>query len=134
VYRDIRLSCPRCRVELDRKNRRESWRCSRCLGFAVETGTVVRKLYMISPDLVPGGGADGLPTYPRRNAQVLPCAACGKPMRPVRLQGVEIDRCYQDEMIWFDPDELDQVLTSAIERMDTRRSWIGRLLDRLYAN
>ena len=89
---------------------------------------------MISPDLVPGGGIDGLRTYPRRNAESLPCAACAKPMRAVRLEGVEIDRCYQDELIWFDPAELDRVLASAIERIEERRGWLARLLDHLYAN
>ena len=43
---------------------------------------------------------------PERTGDRLPCPACDKPMSPVSLRGVEIDRCYHDQLLWFDPTEL----------------------------
>jgi Zn-finger nucleic acid-binding protein len=135
IYRDHRLSCPRCREELDRRTRRDAWRCRKCGGVALELSTLLRRLHHIAPELVPRGGIDGVFTPSRRSAtRKLPCAACGRAMRPVSLQDVELDRCHDDDLIWFEADALDRVLDAVIERHDAERGWLQRLRDFVFAN
>ena len=135
IYRDQRLSCPRCRAELERRTRRDAWRCRTCGGAAVELATLLRTLHHLAPELVPRGGIDGVFTPARRSAgRKLPCAACGRAMRPVSLQDVELDRCHDDDLIWFDAQALDRVLDAVIERHDASRGWLQRLLDFVFAN
>lgn len=96
--------------------------------FAV--GEVVRELVTTAPDLVPEGGVGGLTTLGRRTiAPLLPCSLCGAPMEPVFLGGVDVDRCYHDEVMWFDRGELVQVVDVAKDQHREReKSWLVRLL------
>jgi hypothetical protein len=97
--------------------------------------TLVRRLYMIAPELVPDGGGAGLPMARRPATEPrLPCAVCSKPMAPVRFHEIDLDRCYVDEMIWFDASELDRVIDAVIREHDANRSWVTRLLDSLFAH
>ena len=133
TYRDTRYSCPRCRVELSRRHHRESWRCATCRGVAVDTAALLRTLHHLAPELLPGGGASGIET-PSRAGDRLPCPACSKPMDAVSLRGVEIDRCYHDQLMWFDATELDRVFDAVLEDHDAQRGWLDRLRDLLFAN
>jgi len=129
-YRDRAIQCPRCGLELMRSDARDRWRCTKCKGamFAVEE--VVRELVATAPELVPQGGVSGLTTLGRRTiAPLLDCSVCGGPMEPVFLGGVDVDRCYHDELIWFDRGELALVVDVAHDQERRReQSWLMRLL------
>jgi Zn-finger nucleic acid-binding protein len=128
AYRDRAITCPRCKVELQRHGLTDRWRCAKCRGVGVGVSEIVRELLVIAPDLLPAGGVAGLTTLGRRSATTLTCPACGAPMEPVFLGGVHVDRCYHDELIWFDDIELDRVLDIArAQRAARDQSWLGRL-------
>jgi Zn-finger nucleic acid-binding protein len=133
AYRDRAITCPRCKVELQRHEVSERWRCAKCAGIAAGVSDIVRELLVIAPDLLPAGGVAGLTTLGRRSASTLTCPACGAPMEPVFLGGVDVDRCYHDELIWFDDIELDRVLDIARAQREARhQSWLGRLAAALF--
>ncbi len=121
TYRDRPFQCPRCRCDLERAEAADRWHCLGCGGVAVGVEDLVHELVAIAPDLLPPDGVRGLPTLGRRDGDRLPCAVCGEPMAPVFLGGMELDRCYADEQIWFDVNELDHVLDAATEQYATRR-------------
>jgi len=134
AYRDRPITCPRCKVDLRRHEVTDRWRCAKCAGVVVGVSDVVRELLVIAPDLLPVGGVAGLTTRARRSATTLPCPACAAPMEPVFLGGVDVDRCYHDELIWFDDVELDRVLDIARAQRDERhQSWLGKLAAVLFA-
>jgi len=133
AYRDRAITCPRCKVELQRHEVSERWRCAKCAGIAAGVSDIVRELLVIAPDLLPAGGVAGLTTLGRRSASTLTCPACGAPMEPVFLGGVHVDRCYRDELIWFDDRELDRVLATARSQREARhQTWLGRLVTVLF--
>lgn len=135
LYRDRLLSCPRCGKGLERKTRHGSWPCRACGGVAVELGELIRILGRFAPSLVPRGGIDGLETRASaRTAPALRCPACTRPMTPVELHGVRLDRCYQDQLVWFDVHQLDVVIDAAIAGHEARKGWGQRLRDLLFAN
>ena len=131
AYRDRLLTCPRCRKPLDQKARRERWLCRTCNGIAVEVIEVRRLLARVVPDH-PGQLLDLRDRPP--NETPLFCPACGQPMRPVELQGVALDRCEQDQLLWFDATELDRVIDGAIADHESRKGWARKLRDLLFAN
>ncbi len=95
---------------------------------------VAEKLIEVAPDLLPSGaGVNGLTTLGRRTyGPPLQCGVCSAPMEPVFLGGVDIDRCFHDELLWFDHDKLTRVLDIAREQHLERklhRGWLSRLLD-----
>ncbi len=129
-YRDRAIKCPRCLVELTRADERDRWRCPMCHGALFATSEVVRELVTAAPDLVPDGGIGGITTLGRRTVPpLLPCSLCGAPMEPVFLGGVDVDRCYHDEVMWFDRGELALVVDVAEDqRRERAKSWLVRLL------
>jgi Zn-finger nucleic acid-binding protein len=134
TYRDRLLTCPRCGKPLDRKTRRERWPCHACHGVAVEIGELIRLLARVVPELVPHGTTRlDTPTRAPHEAALI-CAACGQPMTPVELHGVKLDRCYKDQLVWFDATELDKVIDIAIADQEARKGWTQKLRDLLFAN
>lgn len=129
-YRDRAIQCPRCGLELVRGDERDRWRCGKCKGVLLAVSEVVRELVTAAPDLVPADGIGGLPTLGRRTtAPLITCSLCGAPMEPVFLGGVEVDRCYHDDMVWFDRGELGLVVDIAgDQRRERERTWLARLL------
>jgi Zn-finger nucleic acid-binding protein len=115
-------------VELARPDERERWSCSKCRGVLFGLGEVVARLVAIAPDLVPEGGIGDVSTIGRRSVDHVLCAVCGAEMEPVFLGGVDVDRCYRDQMLWFDFGELELVMEQAREQRDDRASWLARLL------
>jgi len=89
---------------------------------------------VIAPELMPEGGTSGVSTIARRTRDApVPCGACGQPMDAVFLGGVAVDRCYSDEMFWFDATELERVLSSAAGQRDERSaSWTKKLVRWLF--
>lgn len=135
TYRDRLLTCPRCVRPLERRTRHESWPCRGCDGVAVEIIELIRLLLRHAPDLLSAGGAHGLDTPTRATPlPPLPCVACGLEMTPVELHGVALDRCYRDELVWFDATELDRVIDLVIAEHEARKSLGRKLRDLLFAN
>lgn len=135
LYRDRMLTCPRCEATLQRRAATESWLCRGCGGVAVEISELIRILARFAPDLVPHGGVRGLETRAlAATAPALRCAACNQPMTPVELHGVRLERCYQDQLVWFDETQLDVVIDAAIADHEARKGWGRRLRDLLFAN
>ena len=133
AYRDRPITCPRCRVQLQRHDAHDRWRCARCYGIVVGVPEIVRELLVIAPDLLPPEGVAGILTRARRSATTLTCPACGAPMEPVFLGGVDVDRCYHDQLIWFDDLELDRVLATARSQREARdQTWLQRLISVLF--
>jgi Zn-finger nucleic acid-binding protein len=132
TYRDQLLSCPRCAKPLDRRPQRESWPCPACQGIAIDAEELTRLLARLVPELATAGVID----TPARTSteRALICAACGQPMKPVELHGVPLDRCYRDELIWFDADKLDLLLDAVIADAEARKGWAQKLRDLLFAN
>src|SRR5262245_51564929 len=114
TYRDRAIQCPRCGIELTRSDARDRWRWGKCKGALFAVGEVMPELLLTAPELMPKAGASGLTTLGRRTvAPLLDCSVCGGPMEPVFLGGVDVDRCYHDELIWFDRGELALVVDVA---------------------
>ena len=129
-YRDRAIQCPRCGIELVRASSRDRWRCSKCKGALFAVGEVVQELVETAPDLAPRSTVTGLSTLARRTvAPLLDCSVCGAAMEPVFLGGVDVDRCYHDELLWFDRGELALVVDVAQDQHRARaQSWLVRLL------
>ena len=91
---------------------------------------VVRRLVEVAPDLAPEGNVRALPTLGRHaTGPLVPCPACGASMEPVFLGGLDIDRCYRDELVWLDTGELDRILGIAGEQRDARHPpWLLRIV------
>jgi Zn-finger nucleic acid-binding protein len=135
TYRDRQLGCPRCGKRLERTTRHENWPCPGCGGVAVGVGELIRLLGRYAPDLLPRGGVAGLETPVRLTTDPpLRCAACSRPMDPVELHDVKLERCYQDELLWLDANQLDVVIDAAIADAESRKGWGQRLRDLLFAN
>ncbi|MDB4953574.1 MAG: hypothetical protein JWO36_1143 [Myxococcales bacterium] len=134
TYRDRSVSCPRCGVELIRKDAREAWSCVKCKGALLDVGELVRELLLVAPDLLPEGGTSGITTLGRRTvARALACPMCAAPMEPVFLGGVDLDRCYDDNVFWFDAGELGLVLEVAQgQREERHKPWLARLFENLF--
>ena len=60
AYRDRPITCPRCRVQLQRHAAADRWRCAMCSGIVLGIPEVVRELLVIAPDLLPRDGVAGL--------------------------------------------------------------------------
>ena len=130
TYRDRPLQCPRCGGELVRPDISDHWRCTRCRGVLAGVSDVARRLVEVAPDLAPEGHIRDLPTLERRRTvDPVTCPACAAQMAPVFLGGLDVDRCYDDELLWFDPGELDHVLEiAATQHEDRHPHWLVRLV------
>lgn len=134
TYRDRPIRCPRCRIDIQRTDAKDRWRCAKCEGVLISVEEIIIELVRIAPDLAPAGRrAVDLTTLGRRSdAPLVPCGACGADMEPVFLGGVDVDRCYHDQLLWFDVGEHQRTLDRAQDQHARRhRSWLGRWLDGL---
>ncbi|MBA2542401.1 MAG: zf-TFIIB domain-containing protein [Deltaproteobacteria bacterium] len=119
AYRDRPLACPRCQRELRRDDSRDVWSCQRCAGFLVGIGELITELLVVAPSLLPDSAVRTISTLGRRtSAPLLSCPTCGAAMEPVFLGGVDLDRCYHDEQLWFDRGEPDRVFAQACKQED----------------
>jgi hypothetical protein len=101
----------------------------------VSVAELIGELVRIAPDLLPDGGGTTITTLGRRTvAPLLACPACAASMEPVFVGGVDADRCYHDESIWFDASEHDIVLDRAREQHAERHpTLMARLRAALFA-
>jgi Zn-finger nucleic acid-binding protein len=140
AYRDRPPVCPRCGVELLRRQRRDIWRCSRCGGMQLASGEVERRLRLLAPDISDDVIRDvmtarrSMAARRARAAAPIGCPACRRLMQPVMMGGVHVARCDADDQIWFDASELDRVVELAGARHHSQRSWIARLFSHLFAS
>jgi len=134
TYRDHLLTCPRCGATLVRQTRHETWPCPACGGVAIELGELIRILMRYAPELLPHGASSLVTTSRPATGSPLRCAACSRPMQPVELHGVELDRCTHDQLLWFEAKQLDVVIDAAIGEVLARKGWGQRLRDLLFAN
>jgi len=133
AYRDRVPVCPRCSVELLRRQRRDIWRCPRCSGTQLAAAEVERRVRLLAPDISDDVVRDVMTARRSRAAAIL-CPTCGRPMQPVALGGVPVARCGADDQLWFDASELDRVVQRAGARHHQQRSWLGRLCSLLFAS
>jgi Zn-finger nucleic acid-binding protein len=133
AYRDHPPVCPRCGVELVRRQRRDIWRCSRCTGMQLATAEVERRLRLVAPGIAEDVIRDVM-TARRSKAAAIACPSCGRPMQPIVMGGVRVTRCNDDDQIWFDASELDRIIDHTGARHQSQRSWISRLFSHLFAS
>lgn len=133
AYRDRPPACPRCGVELLRRQRRDIWRCPRCSGTQLAAAEVERRLRMLAPGISDDVIHDVM-TARRSRAAAITCPTCSRSMQPVVLGGVRAARCDADDQIWFDASELDRIVALAGARHLQQRSWIARLFSHLFAS
>ena len=133
AYRDRSPVCPRCGVELLRRQRRDIWRCPRCTGMQLAASEVERRLRLLAPD-ISGDVIRDVLTARRSRAAAISCASCGRTMQPIVMGGVPVARCDADDQIWFDANELDRVVELAAARHKSQRSWLARLFSHLFAS
>lgn len=133
AYRDLPPLCPRCSVELIRRQRRDIWRCPRCAGVQLAASEVERRLRQVAADISDEVIRDVM-TARRSRAAPVACAWCSRPMKPVMMGGVHVARCETDDHIWFDGRELERVVELTNARHQSQRSWLARLLAHLFAS
>lgn len=118
-YRNKPMHCPRCGKQLVRYEQRDKWRCKECTGALVGGEQLEVELGDFAKSVL-DGDAD-----PRRPA-IHPCPYCAYPMTPYTielaalpgedsgreekpLRGIELDRCVDDRVVWFDGGEIGRV-------------------------
>ncbi len=107
------MKCPRDGGELRRHDETERWRCHECRGAAISMSELVRSLTAVAPDLVATEGKTTVETTTRTSGKAVPCPACTTPMTPVSFEIFEIDRCFEDDLLWFDDWEHVSVMSAA---------------------
>jgi Zn-finger nucleic acid-binding protein len=133
AYRDRPPACPRCGVELLRRQRRDIWRCPRCAGVQLAAAEVERRLRLLAPEISDDVIRDVM-TARRSRAAAIACPSCGRPMQPVAMGGVHVARCNADNQLWFDARELERIAERADARHQSQRSWLARLCSHLFAS
>ena len=133
AYRDRSPACPRCGVELIRRQRRDIWRCPRCAGVQLAASEVERRLRLVAADIAEEVVRDVMIARRARGAAIA-CPSCSRPMLPVTLGGVRVGRCDPDDQLWFDAHELDRVIDLAGVRHQRQRSGLARLCSHLFAS
>ncbi len=131
AYRDRPPLCPRCSVELTRRQRRDIWRCANCKGLHIARSELERRLRLLalSEDII----QYTLRPF-RGKGSALACPACLRQMSPVVMGGVELDRCEVDDQIWFDATKLERLFDLADQTHASRRGWLARLRAHLFAS
>ena len=106
IYRDHNEACPRCGVDLiDAGSVRA---CSSCRGMWLSAVVLADMVNTMQPE----------PRWVHLDFEPdtrspLACPSCSKAMTTLLLLGVEVDRC-EGHGIWFDGDELEQVLRDSV--------------------
>ena len=96
------MACPECGTPLARYEGRDKWRCTAC------GGALVGASELVLDDANPPASA----SPPRA------CPQCGGEMFPFFIEGIELDRCAKDSLIWFDRGELGKLRTVLAEPVE----------------
>lgn len=133
TYRDRNLMCPHCGAPLVKPRAGfERWPCKACQGIALPRVELERLLARFSPAVPTDLSIDLVPRT--REAPQRPCPACSERMTAVTLLGLAVDRCLKDDLVWFDPEELEVAITTVIAEDDARKSWYRKFRELLFAN
>lgn len=118
MYRDLAYQCPQCGIELVRDDARDKWRCKGCDGVLLAAQELEDELGPFGKPLVDEA----------RNGRTShrPCPACTKPMTSFDLAPLQLDRCAEDGLVWFDHDELRRLAGNL-----NNATWVQRFLDRV---
>jgi Zn-finger nucleic acid-binding protein len=134
TYRDRILMCPHCGAALDKpKAGYDRWPCNACQGVALPRPELEQLLARFS-EAVPKGL---LPIDLRPRESKVParlCPACNEKMAAVALLDVPADRCMKDDLVWFDPEELESAINTVIAEDDARKGWYRKFRELLFAN
>ena len=117
AYRDQTLLCPACRQELHFLGDR--YTCAQCHGCFVENAALEGLVAEMT----------GQPwTIPAMVGSVgqRSCPICASALGVESLEGASIDRC-PSHGVWFDPQELEDVLKHSAERPGGLLGWLRRL-------
>jgi hypothetical protein len=97
-----KMQCPRCGKPLARYDDRDKWRCKGCNGALIGADQLVVEIGDIATEVTDG------PADPDRPA-IHPCPVCAFPMTPFTIEAkppIELDRCVDDRVVWFDAGEI----------------------------
>lgn len=115
TYRDERVQCLRCGAGLEATASR--WACAQCGGALVHAKDLSETLAGITPhDSRSLDGRMRPATSPLRR-----CPCCASAMTAYLLHDILVDRC-SEHGVWFDPGELEQVLTTCAQRAAARHT------------
>ena len=142
AYRDHPPLCPRCGIELLRRQRRDIWRCPGCAGMQFAAAELERRVRLLAPDIsedvildvMTARRSRAVVTARRGGGGVSTCPSCLRPMQPVVMGGVHVSRCDFDDQIWLAAADLDLVIARAGARHQSQRSWVARLFSLLFAS
>ncbi len=115
MYRDRPMRCPQCGVDLVAIDTRDKWRCKQCVGVLVG-------IQQVELELGEGGRRTIFATAQAQRDGTRPCPACHQPMEPIRLVGIEIERCVADGYVWFDRGELGRARQELTHEIDAAAS------------
>ena len=131
AYRDHLPKCPKCAVELSRRQRRDIWRCPRCNGTHIAAGELASRLRVL--DIADDVIRDVL-TLRKPYESPLRCPSCQRPMQGGTMATVELHRCAAEDHIWLDRARLDRIVELADKQHESRRGWLARLRAHLFAS
>jgi len=93
AYRDRPPACPRCGVELLRRQRRDIWRCPRCNGMQLAASELERRLRVLAADISDEVIRDVMTARPAKTMRrrvAITCPTCRRPMNQVAMGGVRV--------------------------------------------
>ena len=99
TYRSVDMACPECGTPLVQYEGRDKWRCTACGGALAGASELV--LDWANP--------------PASASRARACPQCGGEMFPFFVEGIELDRCAKDALIWFDRGELGKLRAALAE-------------------
>lgn len=111
-FRDQVMQCPRCGKPLAHYKDRDKWRCRACNGVLVGGEQLVVEIGPHAQEVL-DGEAD-----PARPA-IHPCPICVFPMTPYTIGKIEVDRCVEHQVVWFDGGEIGKIRAAVPAEDDT---------------
>jgi Zn-finger nucleic acid-binding protein len=134
MFRGQGRACPACGQPLVQTERKR-WKCEECGGVLVPVRGLADQLTELAPSLLGPDRMVDVGTRARRfDPAVDPasrrcCPQCGHPMDRVALADIPIERCNEDECLWFDGTELDALLARAAAQDASQRGLFRRFLN-----
>jgi Zn-finger nucleic acid-binding protein len=102
VVRDRPMQCPRCGKELVRYEDRDKWRCKACRGALVGIEQLEIEIGELAQQVVTDEADPDRPA-------IHPCPVCAFPLTPYTIGEIQLDRCVDDRVVWFDGGEIGKV-------------------------
>ena len=110
MYRDSFEKCPRCAAVLEDAGAIRA--CAGCHGQWVLEPVLAEMVI----EMLPAGVYGRLTLVPSKHERgVGACPSCDTKMEPMKMYGVEIERCPKQHGVWFDPEEMQIALRRAAD-------------------